>query len=130
MPAGSSGQGRSVQGAPSRAERGGVRHRRPPAVSSRAAPTPMSHDLSPPWMFVKVALFAVIALLAGGCLLWQNPTWTTAACVLALTWAACRAYYFLFHVLQHWIDPTFRFTGLIDLLRHLAVRRRNNPSAK
>ena len=37
---------------------------------------------------------------------------------------------FAFHVLQHWIDPTFRFTGLFDLLRRLAARRHGDSSAR
>ena len=72
-------------------------------------------DLSPRWMFVKAALFVVIGLLSAGFLLWQNPSWATAACLCALVWASARAYYFLFHAVQHWIDPDFRYRGLLDL---------------
>ena len=39
-------------------------------------------------------------------------------------WAACRSYYFAFHVLEHWIDPGFRYRGLIDLAGYALRRRR------
>jgi hypothetical protein len=78
----------------------------------------MRTDLSPAWMLVKVVLFALLAALAAGFLLWQLPDWRTAACLAAFAWASCRIYYFLFHALQHWIDPTLRYTGLLDLLHH------------
>ena len=74
-------------------------------------------------MVVKAGLFLLVGGLAAAFLLAQHPTWTTAACVASLGWASARAYYFAFHVLQHWIDPTFRFTGLVDLLRHRWRRR-------
>ena len=51
-----------------------------------------------------------ILLLAGTTLAQGDPA--TAACLGALTWAAARAYYFAFHVVQHWIDPGYRFRGL------------------
>jgi hypothetical protein len=34
-------------------------------------------------------------------------------------WAACRFYYFLFHVLHAYVDPSFPTAGVMDLLRHL-----------
>jgi hypothetical protein len=78
----------------------------------------MRTDLSPPWMLVKVVLFALLAALAATFLLWQHPDWRTATCLVAFGWASCRIYYFLIHALQHWIDPTLRYTGLFDLLGH------------
>ena len=83
----------------------------------------MPTDLTPRWMLVKAALFVVLAVLAGGFLLWQVPTWTTAACVLALVWASSRAYFFTFHVVQHWIDPGARCAGLLDFVRRWRRRR-------
>lgn len=75
---------------------------------TRAAPT----ILSPRWMFVKAALFVALALLAAAALVMQSPSWLTLACVLCLAWAASRAYYFAFCVIQHWVDPSYRFDGL------------------
>ena len=44
----------------------------------------------------------------------------------AITWASSRAYYFAFYVIGHYVDPSFRFTGLIDFARW-ALRRRRSP---
>jgi hypothetical protein len=35
-----------------------------------------------------------------------------------------RADYFAFHVVQHYIDPRYRFAGLISFMRHAWSRRR------
>jgi hypothetical protein len=84
------------------------------------------NELTPRWMMVKAALFVLLGGLAATFLLWQHPSMATAACVASLVWASARAYYFAFHVLQHWIEPGFRFTGLLDLLRH-RWRRAKRP---
>ena len=39
-------------------------------------------------------------------------------------WAFCRAYYFAFYVIDHYIDPSQRYAGLVDFLR----RRRDRPA--
>jgi hypothetical protein len=36
-------------------------------------------------------------------------------CCLAI-WAFCRAYYFAFYVIENYIDPKFRFAGLLSVL--------------
>jgi uncharacterized membrane protein YcfT len=72
----------------------------------------------------EAILFVVIVALAATALLLAAPTWRTAACVAALCWASARAYYFAFHVLERYVDPTFRFRGLTSLLAHLARSRR------
>lgn len=84
----------------------------------------MNRDLPVPWMFAKLLLFVLLAGLAATCLLLQHPSWTTAAGLGALIWASARAYYFAFHVVQHWIDPEFRFRGLVHFFSWCWQRRR------
>ena len=86
----------------------------------------MQNLLRPRWMAIKAALFVVIALLAGVIVICRSPTWTTAGCLFAIAWASSRAYYFAFYVIGHYVDPSFRFTGLIDFARW-ALRRRRSP---
>ena len=83
----------------------------------------MNPDLPVRWIFVKAGLFVLLALLAFAILVLQQPTWTTAGCALALGWASARAYYFAFHVVQHWVDPEFRFRGLGHLFTFLRHHR-------
>jgi hypothetical protein len=83
----------------------------------------MNNLLSPRWKVVKAVLFVVIALLSAAILVAQAPTWTTVACVAALAWAASRAYYFAFYVIERYIDPSFRFAGLGSALTWLWRRR-------
>ncbi len=74
------------------------------------------------WMWVKAALFVVIGVTASVLILIQLPDWRVALLLLLAIWAFCRAYYFAFYVIEKYIDPTYRFSGLFSALRHLFRR--------
>ena len=79
--------------------------------------------LTPKWMVVKAALFVAIAICAAVLVFVQNPSWSTGVLLTLVAWGSCRAYYFAFYVIQHFVDSSFRFSGLFDFARW-AVRRR------
>ncbi len=42
-----------------------------------------------------------------------------AAILLAIAvWAFCRAYYFAFNVIEKYVDPGFRYAGILSLLEY------------
>lgn len=71
-------------------------------------------------MWLKAGLFVVIGLVSAGFVILENPTMRTALFLALTIWAFCRAYYFAFYVIEHYLDPGFKFAGLWDF-----VRRRN-----
>lgn len=78
---------------------------------------------NPKLMCLKAGLF----LLLGGvsvALVWLDaPTLKTAALLALAVWSFCRAYYFAFYVLERYVDPSFKFSGLGSLLAYLLRRR-------
>ena len=74
----------------------------------------------------KGLMFLAIAVLAAVLILIEEPSLRVAAMLVALVWASCRFYYFLFYVLERYVDPSLRYSGLWDLLRAL-IRRRRKP---
>ena len=47
------------------------------------------------------------------------------AVLLAIAiWSFCRFYYFAFYVIEHYVDPQFRFAGLGSFVRYLWKRWR------
>ena len=74
---------------------------------------------SPRLMYLKAALFVVGGLIAAGLLLFELPTPRTALLLCVTIWCFCRAYYFVFYVIEHYIDPQYRFAGLGAFLRYL-----------
>ncbi len=78
---------------------------------------------NPQWMYLKAALFV---LIGGACfaLVWlEQRTLLTAALLLLMIWAFCRAYYFAFYVIEKYADPHFKFSGLLAFLRYLLRRK-------
>ncbi len=78
---------------------------------------------SPRSMWVKVILFLAIGLIASALILVELPEWRIFLLLALAIWAFCRAYYFAFYVLERYIDPSFRFSGLFSILRYLWKRR-------
>ena len=85
----------------------------------------MPRDLtSPRLMYLKAALFLVIGLIAATLILLESPTLKIALLLLLAIWAFARAYYFAFYAIQHYIDPTYRYSGLISAFGRLLTRNK------
>jgi hypothetical protein len=79
---------------------------------------------NPKWMYLKAGLFVVI-ISSCFVLVWvQAPTVRTALLLLLMIWASARAYYFAFYVVERYVDPQYRFSGLIAFFRYVLFRRR------
>lgn len=75
------------------------------------------------WMYLKAVLFLVAGCTAAGLLLAESPTLRTAFLLWIAVWAFCRLYYFLFYVIEKYIDPGYRFDGLLSAARYLLGAR-------
>jgi uncharacterized membrane protein len=84
-------------------------------------------DLTNPRVIkLKGVLFLVAGLLASALLLVEAPSFRVAILLGIAVWSFCRFYYFAFYVIEHYVDPAFRFAGLGAFFRYL-VQRRKTP---
>ncbi len=83
----------------------------------------MADIRSPRLLYLKGALFLFLGLLAAGLLIAEHPNWKFAALLALAIWSFARAYYFVFYVIQHYIDPEFTFAGLWAFAQYLFHRR-------
>jgi len=74
------------------------------------------------WIYVKGFLFVGIVLGASVLLWLENPGWRTAALVVLLIWSSARAYYFMFYVIENYVDGRYRFSGVCSFVRYLLTR--------
>jgi uncharacterized RDD family membrane protein YckC len=82
-------------------------------------------DLTNPKVIkLKGVLFLVAGILASVLLLIDTPTLRTAALLIIAIWSFCRFYYFAFYVIEHYVDPGYRFAGLGSFLRYCWQRRK------
>jgi len=79
----------------------------------------MRNLTSPAWVKVKGGLLLLLGLLATVLILLQRPTLQIGILLAIAIWAFCRFYYFAFYVIEHYVDPTYRFTGLLSFARYL-----------
>ena len=54
----------------------------------------------------------------------DNPKWQTAGLLVLAIWSFCRFYYFAFYVIEKYVDPSYKFSGLIDFAKYLVRRRK------
>lgn len=81
-------------------------------------------DLTDPrWIKVKGILFLVVGLLSSALLILQAPTLKVVVLLAISVWCFCRFYYFAFYVIEHYVDPAYRFSGLWSFTRYLLSRR-------
>ena len=74
-------------------------------------------------LYFKGALFAFLGVFAVGLILVEHRDLRLAFLLVIAIWSFCRAYYFAFYVIQHYVDPSFRFAGLGSFFRYLWQRR-------
>lgn len=70
------------------------------------------------WIVAKGGLFVLLGLGASSLLLVEARSLWAAFLFLIAVWAFCRAYYFAFYVIEHYVDPTYRFDGLWAFARY------------
>jgi len=69
-------------------------------------------------MWLKGILFLILGIASAILLLVEFPHWRTAVLIAVAVWAFCRAYYFAFYVIEHYVDPGFRFSGLRSFVQY------------
>ena len=67
---------------------------------------------------LKGFLFLGLGILAVTLALILHPSWQLALLLAIATWAFCRSYFFAFYVIERWVDPGFRYSGLVDFVRY------------
>jgi hypothetical protein len=82
-------------------------------------------DLTDPrWIKFKGVLFLIVGSLAAALLVLEMPTLKIGVLLVIAIWCFCRAYYFAFYVIEKYVDPTFRFSGLGSAVKYLCIRRK------
>jgi hypothetical protein len=74
-------------------------------------------------IYAKGILFFICGLLAGGLLLAEQLTLRHAALLSICLWCFCRAYYFAFYVIEHYVDGEYRYAGLWSFVRYAVGQR-------
>lgn len=74
---------------------------------------------NPAWIKFKGILFLFLGMLSAMLLLLDHPSIKVTLLLAITVWCFCRFYYFAFYVIQHYVDPSYRFSGLLSLAKYL-----------
>jgi len=88
----------------------------------------MKELTDPRWIIIKGVLFLVMGILSALLLVMEQPSLKVLLLLGITIWCSCRFYYFAFYVIEHYVDPAFRFSGLWSFVRYLWTRRRTSKS--
>lgn len=77
-------------------------------------------------IIAKGVLFLVMVVICAGLILMESLTFRTGLLVVLLIWASARFYYFLFYVLEHYVDSSLKYSGVLALIREIWSRSRGS----
>ena len=88
-------------------------------------------DIKKVWLlYLKGFLFFLTGFISSLLLVLLNSNFKTIVLLLLAIWGFCRAYYFAFYVIQHYVDPNYKFSGLIDFAKYSLRKGRSNLKKK
>jgi hypothetical protein len=86
----------------------------------------MKNLTSASWIKAKGILFLLLGLLSVTLLFFEHPTLKTGFLIVIAVWSFCRFYYFAFYVIEHYVDSSYRFSGLLSFALYLLQKKRPN----
>src|SRR5437588_458404 len=78
---------------------------------------------NPVWIKIKGMLFLIVGVASSLLLILENPSAKTVLLLAIAVWCFCRFYYFAFYVIEHYVDSSYRFSGLWSFVVYLVSRR-------
>ena len=75
-------------------------------------------------IYAKGFAFLAIGATAGLLILMEAGNFKIGLLLAICVWSFCRFYYFAFYVIEHYVDGSYRFAGLIDFTRYMLGRPR------
>jgi hypothetical protein len=80
---------------------------------------------NPNWIKFKGFLFLIVGIVAAGLLILEAARKLETVVLLAIAiWCFCRFYYFAFYVIERYVDPGYRFSGLWSFVVYLVSKWR------
>ena len=81
-------------------------------------------DLTNPRVIkLKGVLFLLMGIFSASLLIVDAPSLRNLFLLCIVIWSFCRAYYFAFYVIEHYVDPGYRFSGLGSFVKYFLKKR-------
>jgi hypothetical protein len=73
-------------------------------------------------IYLKGFLFLVILLSSAALIIYEMPQWKIVVLLLFVIWASARLYYFMFYVIEKYVDPEYKFASIFSFIKYLFSR--------
>ena len=70
-------------------------------------------------IYLKGFLFLLGGLLSATVIVIEQPTVKTIFLLMVSIWCFARCYYFIFYVIQYYVDDNYKFAGLLSFIRYI-----------
>jgi hypothetical protein len=82
-------------------------------------------DLKNPFLiYLKGLLFFAILIVSIALILIDCFSWKIMALLCLVVWSTARFYYFLFYVIEKYVDPAYTFSGIWSFILYITRRNR------
>ncbi len=75
-------------------------------------------------MYLKGVLFLAILISSVFVILVEQFSWKLLVLLGLVIWSSARLYYLMFYVIEKYVDPTYRFSGIISFVKYMAMRKK------
>ena len=76
-------------------------------------------------IYLKGMLFLLAGIISSIIILIEHPTLKMAVLLILSIWSFARFYYFVFYVIEHYVDNKYKFSGLWSFVRYLCGRNKS-----
>ncbi|PCJ59977.1 MAG: hypothetical protein COA79_09225 [Planctomycetota bacterium] len=77
-------------------------------------------------IYLKAVLFLVILVSSAGLIILLLPEWKVGILLLLVIWSSARLYYFMFYVIEKYVDPAYKFSGFFSFLKYIFSSTKKN----
>ncbi|MGB0373218.1 MAG: hypothetical protein ACPGN3_17955 [Opitutales bacterium] len=83
----------------------------------------LSDDLSAKWIYAKGAFFLIILIMSSVILMIEESKPLRFVTICTLVWSSARLYYFMFYVIEKYVDSAYRFSGVMSFIQYLMKKK-------
>jgi hypothetical protein len=70
-------------------------------------------------IYLKGCLFLTVLITSVVLVLIDSLSWKTLLLLCLIVWSSARLYYFAFYVIEKYVDPTYKFSGILSFIKYL-----------
>jgi len=77
-------------------------------------------------IYLKGLLFLFTGIISLAMVIIEHPTLKVALLLMLAIWSFARAYYFVFYVIEHYVDDSYKFFGLCSFVRYTYSKKQKS----